>query len=149
MLPSKEARSSRISVRPVSDTTMPTPVDGSKILTTPCMNAECSGGKVGRNCEQFVGRCPRDTCHALSSRRLGLVDFAGFQTRGADTRSASVGAVADADALDIGKPTSAGAFVRETDLLPEPRLFSTDFTTIGHGDLLGPVSEISTASQLR
>jgi len=57
--------------------------------------------------------------------------------------------VANADALDVRNPTSARALVRETDLFPKPRLFSTDFTAIGHGDLLGPVSEVSTAGGLR
>lgn len=61
---------------------------------------------------------------------LSLLDLAGFEAGRAHAGPPGVGTVFDANSLDVGKPTSAGAFVREANLLPVPRLFSTDFTPV-------------------
>jgi hypothetical protein len=68
-----------------------------------------------------------DPLHALD-----LLDFAGFDARGAYSDTPRIAAVPHADALDVGEPPAAGAFVREADLFPEPRLLAADFTPVCH-----------------
>jgi len=61
---------------------------------------------------------------------LDLLDFAGLDARGADADAAGVAAVFHANALDVGEPPAAGTFMREADLLAEPRLLAADFTPV-------------------
>jgi len=63
---------------------------------------------------------------------LCLLDLAGLETGGAHAGAPSVGAILDADPLNVGEPAPAGALVGEADLLPVPRLFSADFTPVRH-----------------
>ena len=69
---------------------------------------------------------------SVATVSLGLLDLAGFETGCAYPGPPGVRAVLDADALNVGEPAPAGAFVGEADLRPVPRLFSTDFATVRH-----------------
>jgi hypothetical protein len=63
---------------------------------------------------------------------LDLLDLAGFDARSAYSDTPGIAAVPNADALDIGEPSAAGAFVGEADLFPKPRLLAADFTPVCH-----------------
>jgi hypothetical protein len=115
---------------------IPVPVPGSYVLITPCIGEHCSDGSRVPVTYGLPFAIRHPLAEVESGKRcafeLGLLDLTGLETGCAHAGAAGVGAILDAHSLNVGEPAPTGAFVGEADLLPVPRLFSTDFATVRH-----------------